>query len=109
MPMGEMFDGSPRGDAGDVHDDVHRPMTGVDVGGEVGHLVVVGDIERAMLGDFGTGTAGVGNRLGESLSVDVGQIQHRPVGGQSQGGGPTDTTGRTGDENPLAREAVCHG
>ena len=48
--MGEVVDGSPRRDPGDVADDVHRAVVGVDVDGEMGDLVVVGDVEGAVRG-----------------------------------------------------------
>ena len=73
--MGELVDGAPRRDARDVHHHIHGRMVGVDVGGESGHLVVVGDVEHAVLGHLRTQRAGVGDGFLKALGVAVGQVQ----------------------------------
>ena len=77
-------------------------MVGVDVGGETGDLVVVGDVQGSMLGHDAAQRAGVGDRRLESLGVAVGQIELGPVGSQLQRGRAPDPTGSAGEKTPLA-------
>lgn len=53
-------------------------MRGVNVGGERGHLVVVGDIQRPMLPDLRAQGARVGHRQCQAVGVAVGQIELGP-------------------------------
>lgn len=75
----EMADRAPRRDAGDVHHDVHRRRRsaddGVDVRGERGHLLVVGDVERSVRGHPGPERTYVGNGLLQTLGVAIGEEQ----------------------------------
>ena len=83
-------------------------MAGVHIGGEPGDRVVVGDIQRAVLRDLGSRRPGLGHGPGQSLSVDVGQIQLRTRAGKPQRRGAADATGRTGHQDPPTREVVPH-
>ena len=87
--MGEPVDRAPRRDARDVHHHVHGGVAGMDVGGEAGHLVVVGDVESAVLGHLRAQRAGVGDRRRQSLCVAVGEVQlgalRRPASARSRG------------------------
>lgn len=108
-----MADGAPGGDPGDVHHHVHRgrrPTDGVvDLGGERGDLVVVGDVERTVSGHRCAEGTRVGDRLGEPLGVAVGQEELSAVGGQLECRRTTDSTRCAGKETSFARVALNHG
>ena len=81
-------------------------MSGVDVGGERGHRVVVGDVEGAMLGHLGAQRADVGDGLLQALGVAVSQVQLGAVGGQLQRGRAADAAGGSGEKTSLAGETA---
>ena len=62
---------------------------GVDVGGELRDRVVVGDVERAVLGHLRAERAGVGDGRRQALGVAVGEVQlgalRRPASARSRG------------------------
>ena len=73
--MAQPVDGPPRRHPGDVHDDVHARVLGVNLVGERGDLVIVGDVQRPVLGDLCTQRASIGHRLRQTIGVTVGQVQ----------------------------------
>ncbi len=78
-------------------------MVGVDVGGETGDLVIVGDVQGSMLGHQTPPSARASATVVfESLGVAVGQIELGPVGSQLQRGRAPDPTGSAGEKTPLA-------
>ena len=79
-------------------------MPGVDIGREHGYVVVVGNVESAMLRHLCAQRAGVGHGLSETVSVAVRQIELGALGGQPQRGRAADAAGRTGDKTPLSSE-----
>ena len=107
--VGELFDGPPGRHTRNVHHDVHAAMTSVDVGAEASHLVVVGDVERAVLGHGATERAHVGNGRLQPRSVAVCEIQLRALDRQLQRRGTTDTARRARQKHPLACERLRHG
>lgn len=78
MLMGELVNRAPGRDARDVHHHIHRGMARVDVGSELGHLVVVGDVQHAMRGHLRAERTGVGDGLVEAVGVAVGEKQLGP-------------------------------
>jgi hypothetical protein len=72
-------------------------MVGVDVGGERRDLVVVGDIERAVLWHLCAQRAGVGHGQLQTVQVAVGQVQFGALRGQPQRGCAANAAGRAGD------------
>ena len=76
----------------------------MDVGREGGHRVVVGNIQRPMLGHLRTQPAGIGNGVGQTLGIPVGQVKLGAVGGEPQCGRAPNAAGRTGDQAPLSCE-----
>src|SRR4029077_4146935 len=84
---------------------------GVNVLGEGGHLVVVGDIENAVFGHLRTERARVGDGFLQALGVTVGEVQLGAFGGQLQCGGAADAAGGPGQKTTLAGKAapVRHG
>ncbi len=104
--MGEPVDRAPRRDARDVHHHVHRGMVGVDVGGESGDRVIVGDVECAVLGHLRAQRQGVGDRRRQSLCIAVGEVQLGALCGQLQRGRAADAAGGTRQEAPFAVKAV---
>ena len=81
-------------------------MVGVDVLGEGGHLAIVGDVENAILGDFGTQGSGVGDGFLQALGVAIREVQLGAFGGQFQRGRAADAAGGSGEKTTLAGEAV---
>jgi hypothetical protein len=102
--VGQPVNGPPRGNSGDVHHDVHARVTGVDVDGERGDVVIVGDIQRPVLGHLCAQRASVGHGQCQTLGVAVGQVELGTFAGKPQCGRAANTAGRTGDKRPLARE-----
>src|SRR5262249_12863255 len=82
---------------------------GVDVRTEARHLVVVGDVQGAVLGDGATQRARVAYRCRQAVGVAVGQVQLCALGRQLQRRGAPDSARRAGQEHPLARERMRHG
>ena len=78
---------------------------GVDVGGERGDRVVVGDVERAVLGHLRAERAGVGDRRRQTVGVAVGEEQLGALGGQLQRGRAPDAAGGAGQEATLAAQS----
>ena len=103
--MGELVDRAPRRHPGDVHHHIHGRVVGVDVGGERGHLVVVGDVQRPVLGHLRAQRAGVGDRRLQPLGVAVGEVQLGALGGQFQRGRAADAAGGPGQKTTLAGES----
>ena len=77
-------------------------MSGVDVGGERGDRVVVGNVESAVLGHLRAQRAGIGDGLLQPLGIAVGQVQLGAVGGQLQRGRAADAAGGSGEKTSLA-------
>src|SRR4051812_4772416 len=104
MLVGELVDGSPRGHTGDVHHHIHRLMVGVDVLGEGGHRVVVGDVQNAVLGHLGTQRTRVGDGFLQPLGVTVSQVELGALCGQFQRRRAADPAGGPGEKATLAGE-----
>ena len=80
--VGQPVDRPPRRNPGDVHDDVHARVLGVDLVGERGDLVIVGDVQRPVLGHLCTQRASIGHRLRQTVGVAVGQVQLGALAGE---------------------------
>jgi hypothetical protein len=81
-------------------------MVGMDVFGEGGHRVVVGDIKDAMFGHLGTQRSRVEHGFVQALRVAVGEVQLGALGGQLQCGRAADSACGPGEKTTLARKAA---
>src|SRR5688572_30295180 len=95
VPVLECGDGAPRGDAGDVHHDVDRAVSVVDLLRERHDGVDIGDVERLRVRDVAASS--LDRRDGLVERGDVGQ--HNPCAalGGDLGGRAADAAGCAGD------------
>ena len=106
MLVFEVLDGAPGRDPGDIHDHVHRTVSGVDLIAQRFDRVVVSDVDRFRHADFPACRLNPPRRIGEPLSVDVRQEDLSALARGQKRGCLANAAGGAGEQALLVAEIL---